>query len=195
VILDGEGADVPPAGSDVRDGILVLVIEHVPGVVANADGGLTHLCNDARAGLARTRIAAVLFDDDGDTGGPCARGHTFQVANYRFILAGRGFSKGQQERDLCRRSLVDAAQVDIQCVRGFQLDGREHHDRCEPHVTAAGGEPCRLARGSLLRQHPARRSAGVAVIHAPPDIAVSGFLNSLKRALHRNGRIGQSHAT
>jgi hypothetical protein len=81
-------------------------------VVANADGRLAHLCDDTRAGLTGACIAAVLLDDDGDTGG-LARGPSLSVT-ITDPYSPKVFQRSAG-RDLCRRGPVDAAQVDIQC--------------------------------------------------------------------------------
>src|SRR3981189_1271997 len=83
VVLDGKGANVFPARLDIRDWIVVVVIEHVAGVIADLYAGITDFGHDTGAMCSCGRITAMLLDDESDLRGARDGCQLFQVPNPR----------------------------------------------------------------------------------------------------------------
>ena len=150
VILDRESPHVLPAGIDVRDRIFVLVVQDVPGVVAELDGVFTHVAHDALAVAPRSCVAAMPLDDDANSIGMRYGCQFPQIPDPDRIAALIDVPERQQERNPRSGGLCDPLRVRSHGVLRGNVDPREHHDRVEdPHLGTDG-----LADGPYWRKHP-----------------------------------------
>src|SRR5262245_60300219 len=80
MVLDREGANLGPAGLNIRDRIGMLIVHDIAGVVADLKSFVADLTHDPRAMGAGCGVAAVLLDDDRHAVPPRYRRHLLQVA-------------------------------------------------------------------------------------------------------------------
>ena len=75
-----------PAGLDIGDRIVVLIVEHIAGVVADLHALIAHLRDDAGAVGSGSRIATVLLDNDRHTRAAGNRPKFLQIADPDLVL-------------------------------------------------------------------------------------------------------------
>lgn len=98
MILYAKRPDLLPAGFDVGNRIVVLVVEYVTGVIADLDTGIADLRYDACAIGACCGIAAVLLDDQRHAGTTRGRSELFQVVDPNLVLAGLDCAEREYKR-------------------------------------------------------------------------------------------------
>src|SRR4051812_20556940 len=108
MVLDAEATDLVDTCPEVGDGIDVEVIHHVPRVVVDLDALVVDFADNLGTSCPRTRLSAVLLDDDRHSEVARDRPELLEALDPESVIAPLGMSEGKHLPDAPRRRLPDA---------------------------------------------------------------------------------------
>src|SRR5260370_3290926 len=189
VVLDGEGTDLLPAGVNVGNWIVVFIVQHVAGVIADLHCVITDFGNDAGAIGPRCGIAAMLFDHDGHAGAARNWPQLLQIAYPGFVLACLYGPERQHKWHSGGGRLLNSSGMHAHGFRSGHINFGKHHDRLEAHGAAVLGEAFGFGGRGISPNNGFLAAGRVLMRFAPPTESPPSPSTPLQPPLPREFRI------